>query len=389
MKKKLYIIKDVSPWMVEELFELSNHTTFDILLLRRLNDNSEKKAFQTLEESGVRLYYLSPCPINLRQRVYFLINFIALHFTKFLIGYNSVIAWKSIYWFCFIPNNLMHYDSIHAQFATQSSLIALLILKYNNKAEYFFTFHAYDIFFNNLWFKILAKNAKKAFSISEYNRKYVISKYNLDKSTAEKLCIVRLGSQKKELTNKPVTKSTLVIGCLSRLVEKKGLIYLLKAIKLVNKDLGIHKIKCIIGGDGPLKKDLEDYISQNNIENIHFIGSITGKEKEVFFRELDLFILPCIQLKNDRDGIPVVYMEALSYGIPIIATNISGLDEICKDNINGFLIDQKNEFIIAEKITYLYKSMNILSSFSNNALVEFNKYNIEKNSFNKYLLLEW
>ena len=62
---------------------------------------------------------------------------------------------------------------------------------YNRNVEYSFTFHAHDIYFNNRWFTTLVNNSQNAFSISDYNLKYVNDKYkNINPG---KLKLARLG----------------------------------------------------------------------------------------------------------------------------------------------------------------------------------------------------
>ena len=93
-------------------------------------------------------------------------------------------------------------------------------------------------------------------------------------------------------------------------------------------------------------------------------------------------------IKNDMDGIPVVLMEAVSYGIPIISTNISGIPEICINDYNGILIEEKSSTQIVEAIIKLY-SENKLVVMSKNALKIYEEYNLIKNTKSKIELINW
>ena len=111
--------------------------------------------------------------------------------------------------------------------------------------------------------------------------------------------------------------------------------------------------------------------------------------KEDFFKTLDAFVLPAIIVPNDMDGIPVVLMEAISYGLPLISTEISGIPEICIDNYNGYLIEEKNVSKIVNAIINLNKNKKLRDKFSLNSIKLSNDYNIKINSKNKIVNLGW
>lgn len=96
-----------------------------------------------------------------------------------------------------------------------------------------------------------------------------------------------------------------------------------------------------------------------------------------------------IALKNDLDGIPVVLMEAISYGLPIISTNISGIPEICINNYNGLLINEKSVNDIIQAIVFLYKEKATWLYYSSNSLLLNWKYDIVFNSQTKVKKLSW
>ena len=67
-----------------------------------------------------------------------------------------------------------------------------------------------------------------------------------------------------------------------------------------------------------------------------------------------MFVLPCRQGKNgDIDGIPVVLMEAMISGVPVITSNLSGIPELVIDQVTGLLHEENNIEALAEKISLL------------------------------------
>lgn len=283
-----------------------------------------------------------------------------------------------------IPNRA----SLHAQFATQASILSLLYKQYYKKVKYSFTFHAHDIYFSNKWFGLLVNESKLAFSISNYNLEYIENKFQ--RINKKKLSLSRLGV----FLPKPIETSRqkiFTIGFLSWWVEKKGLLILLQAaVALLQK----HKlsIKIILAGDGPLRESALKYIRENNLTDyIEDRGKIFGQEKKDFYSNIDVFVLPSIQTKgNSMDGIPVVLMEAASYGIPMISSDISGIPEICKHNYNGFLVRPGDSYSLSEAIFKLYNLNDFkFQIFKHNACKSSHEYDIILNSQKKLKKIGW
>ncbi|MBZ0183567.1 MAG: glycosyltransferase family 4 protein [Melioribacteraceae bacterium] len=382
---KIYLVKNLTPWMVDEILAFSLITEFRLVLLRKPNDFYITR-LKDIEANGIEIIYNPYEYNNLLRKVLFLIKFVFVNFPKFLKGYNSVIGGKSIFWFLKLDLKLFHESStIHAQFATQPSIIALMLKKYyKNKLNYSFTFHAHDIYFKNKWFCKLVNESFISFSISVYNINYIDKHYK--EINKGKIALSRLGvfpprNSKKNKYNK---NDQLVLGFLSWFVEKKGIKYLLEAVKVLSTK---RKIKLKIAGDGPLLNYIKEFIKTNTLESyIEYLGKLDTKGKEDFYRSIDVFVLPSIIIKNDMDGIPVVLMEAISYGIPIITTNISGIPEIF--NNNGCLIEQKSTDAIIDSFQHFVNSAEA-KTFSKNSLEMFKQFNILENSKNKIINLNW
>jgi len=126
-----------------------------------------------------------------------------------------------------------------------------------------------------------------------------------------------------------------------RLVEKKGHLFVIEAIKrLVNK---YSKIEYIIAGDGPLKTELLKLVNKYNLSSyVKFKGQITSSEAIDLYKEAHIFILHSVTARNgDMEGTPVVLMEAQASGLPVISTYHSGIPEVVIDKHSGFLVPEK------------------------------------------------
>ncbi|MGE0090015.1 MAG: glycosyltransferase family 4 protein [Bacteroidales bacterium] len=388
MQSNKYIIKNLAPWMLDELIAFSQITSFEIVFLRRQNDFYNEGISQLIE-NGIVIHNNPLSFKKICRKLYTSILFALNNLEKFRLNYNGVIGLKSILWFIKLDLNLFNSQSkIHAQFATQASIVSFLIKQfYHNTPEYSFTFHAYDIYFKNEWFNLLVENCKKAYSISNYNMEYVKKHYIV----SDKIILSRLGVFPEAIPFVPTHKTdlnTFTLGLLSWFVEKKGIKYLLQAfIELKNQ--AYSNIHLILAGDGPLKEEYLAFIEKNQLsDSIKYIGIIKGEEKRKFFQSLDAFILPSVAIENDMDGIPVVLMEAVNYGLPIISTNISGIPEICINDYNGLLINERDIDQIKKALTRLLNPV-LRQKYSINSLKMASQYNIVSNSKHKLSMLNW
>ncbi|MEL4455483.1 glycosyltransferase [Lutimonas vermicola] len=388
MEQRKYIIKNLAPWMMDELIAFSRVITYDLILLRS-QKNFYDEHLNTLKNNGVNIYIQPGSNKFLIKKIWITLFFFFGNLHRFGWDYNFVVGTKSILWFLKMDMSLFSESSnIHAQFATQAPLVGLLIKKfYGNKPKVSFTFHAYDIYFKNKWFKKLTSESEVAFSISDYNIRYIKDNYGV----SNKIALSRLGvfRRGKELEKKESNSDCFIIGLLSWFLEKKGIIYLLEAVKIISERESV-KMKLLLAGDGPLKNTFDTYIDTHNIgDYIEFVGTINSEQKEEFFTKLNAFVMPSVALKNDQDGIPVVIMEALDYSLPIISTEVSGIPEICKNNYNGKLIPERDAVSLADSIEFLCNNNELTRTFGKNSKAMSEEYDIEINSKKKLGMIGW
>ena len=390
MTNNKYIIKNLAPWMINELAAFSKITDFEIIFLRK-QDEFYHEDIQLLLSNDVSISVEPFSWNNFFRKFIVVFKFFIFNLFKFRPDYNFVIGVKSIIWFLRLDiSKFSSKSNIHAQFATQAALVSLLVKKYfNNTPQYSFTFHAHDIYFDNKWFELLVTYSKNAFSISNYNIEYVKNNF-LD---SKKITLSRLGVFRNQLDEKTTIRNEnfeiFTLGLISWFTEKKGIQYLLDAMLNLKKE-GIDNIKLILAGDGPLKNELLEFITNNDLEDsVHYIGKIKKTQKHDFFSGIDAFVLPSISLKKDKDGIPVVLMEAIAYKLPLISTEVSGIPEICINNYNGLLIPEKNVKAIVESILELSNNKLKRKTFSKNSLKFSAEYDIQLNSLKKVRRLGW
>lgn len=133
---------------------------------------------------------------------------------------------------------------------------------------------------------------------------------------------------------------------LGKIGSGKGIYDLLNAI-VNNREKFKNKIQLVIGGDGEVNKLLK-LIKEYELESIvSYIGWVSGERKKQLFKEATIMILP-----SYKEGLPISLLEAMSYSMPIISTNVGGIPQILEEDINGKLVEPGNTNAIKEAIFY-------------------------------------
>lgn len=135
-----------------------------------------------------------------------------------------------------------------------------------------------------------------------------------------------------------------------RLVERKGVIHLLRA--LTKLDPGV---RLAIVGDGPLGPSLRAAAQELGVaERVEFTGPVSPEELRRQFQLCDVFVLPAVEdSKGDVEGLGVVLIEALSHGRPVIASASGGIPDIVRDGSTGLLVTPGDEEALAGAVTRL------------------------------------
>jgi len=126
-----------------------------------------------------------------------------------------------------------------------------------------------------------------------------------------------------------------VVLFVGRLAEKKGVRYLIEAMKEVDALL-------VIVGDGPLRRQLEEQAKEQR-DKVRFLGAKTHDELKIIYASADIFVAPSITAQDgDQEGVPTAIMEAMASGLPVIASDSGGIGQIVQDGVNGVLCEERN-----------------------------------------------
>jgi phosphatidylinositol alpha-1,6-mannosyltransferase len=142
----------------------------------------------------------------------------------------------------------------------------------------------------------------------------------------------------------------IVFFTMGRLVRRKGIDYVIKALALLAKEF--PNLLYVIGGSGPedYEKELKKQVQELNLEgHVIFLGAIDEDTKNLWYQRQDVFVMPSRQLPDgDVEGFGIVYLEAALYGKPVIAGRSGGISDAVEDGKSGILVDPYSINAIAD-----------------------------------------
>ena len=243
---------------------------------------------------------------------------------------------------------------IHVHFALEQASLAVLI-NILTGIRYSLTVHAHDLFLPQDLMNDKLERASFIVTCTRFNREFMLEKY--PQIEPEKVNVIYHGLNLSEIDRNrdPVIKSEPpVILTIARLVEKKGLTYLLKAAALL-RERG-REFEVYLVGKGEYLERLEKEARQLQLEHtVHFLGPREHQEVLDFYRKSTLFVLPCIQsAAGDLDGIPNVLVEAMASDLPVVSTRLSGIPELIDNGVSGILVQPKQVEALAQAIEELF-----------------------------------
>lgn len=159
----------------------------------------------------------------------------------------------------------------------------------------------------------------------------ILRKYNAEEKVVFLPNAVLMPNDRK--VNYPNQNEQIKVFFMARFVKNKGIHLLFEAIRQLNA-LGYESsIQFVLGGKGPL---FEEYNSSNKFTNVQLRGFLSDEQLQNEYLNADVFILPTL-----FEGMPTVVLEAMSFGLPVIVSDVGGTSELV-DKTNGYLI-QRNE----------------------------------------------
>lgn len=242
-------------------------------------------------------------------------------------------------------------EHIHAHYATHPALVAWIIHQLNG-LSYSVTVHAHDIFVDTTMLKTKISEAAFIAAISDFNRRTLVN--DVGEHIQDKIHIIHCGiepswyRQPGEWIQEP--EDRLEIINISSLQPYKGHIYLLEACQLL-KAQGFP-FRCQIIGEGRERPRLENFIISNGLQkDVQLLGALSQERVAEVLPTAHCYVQPSVITPSGKmEGIPVALMEAFATGLPVVATSISGIPELVRQDETGFLVPPEDSKALVEAI---------------------------------------
>jgi glycosyltransferase involved in cell wall biosynthesis len=232
------------------------------------------------------------------------------------------------------------------------------MLYYNNDSFSFFLNIMQNLSYNLVDNIVLySSNLIKEWELEKYRNKVLIAhEHTID--------------FKKFNIMKEYNKRDYMVGYVGRLSREKGVLNLVKSIKIILKQK--DDLKFLIIGDGELRSVIEKYLKDNDLNrNVKIIKWVPHGELPSYFNELKLLVIP-----SYTEGLPNVMLEAMACGTPVLANNVGSIPDVVVDGKTGFIMKNNSARYVANDIEKILNSPK-LNEISHHA------YNLVKNQFSK------
>jgi colanic acid/amylovoran biosynthesis glycosyltransferase len=260
------------------------------------------------------------------------------------------------------------YDVIHCHFGMIGNIGASLKVLGAIEGKVITTFHGLDL-------SMFLQGKKK----SPYKELFEVGDWFLPISNVWREKLIELGCNEKKIIvhrmgidlekfnfrdRQAKVEETVKLLTIARLTEKKGVEYGIRAVAKVLK--AYKNLEYNIIGDGELREELEKLIIElKAYDRVKILGWKKQEEVITIMEESDLFLSPSVTAQNgDREGIPVVLMEALAIGLPVLSTLHSGIPELIQNGKSGFLVPERDVDSLAKRLEFLLNNQQMWSQMS-------------------------
>ncbi len=206
---------------------------------------------------------------------------------------------------------------------------------------------SYSVFLHGMDFQLAKRNVVRTFFTKHIlknahhvftNTKYLADEVNKIAEVEVQVIYPTLPEEFESIHAKSAQNEDCHLLTVGRLVKRKGHEQVIHAI------LRRKNITYSIVGDGPEKKHLQALIHANRIEDrVRIYDNASDQDLINHYNHADIFVMPTTQEKNDVEGFGIVYLEAGWFRLPVIASDIPGVDEAVQDGKSGMLVKNEDE----------------------------------------------
>ncbi len=233
-----------------------------------------------------------------------------------------------------------HIHVHHGYFASWMAMTAAQILD----TSYSLTLHGSDLLVHDNYLDLKLLHCKFCVTVSEFNRRFIRAHY--PGIPDQKILVQRMGVECETAgsARKAALRPIFNLLAVGRLHAVKDHAFLIHACQRL-KERGIN-LSCSIAGEGPERTPLQEMIKELGLRSeVRLLGQSSREQLSDLYNQADLVVLT-----SKSEGIPLVLMEAMAHGKPVLAPAITGIPELVIDGENGFLYPQGSLDAFVEKV---------------------------------------
>jgi glycosyltransferase involved in cell wall biosynthesis len=239
---------------------------------------------------------------------------------------------------------------VHCHFATHPALAGFLIRRLAG-IPYSLTAHGSDLHVDRTM--LCRKIAEAAFAVTISRSNAAVVEKHCG-GPVDKLEVIHSGIDGSVFkpTNRPAAPR-LIVTCIGTLHEVKGQRHLVEAAaELRRRGVELH-LRFI--GDGPDRRALERQATELGIaDRVEFLGLRRRAEVVALLAEAAILVAPSVPTASGkREGLPVVLIEAMAAGVPVVASHLSGIPELVENGVTGLTVPPADSLALANAIAML------------------------------------
>jgi colanic acid/amylovoran biosynthesis glycosyltransferase len=256
-----------------------------------------------------------------------------------------------VLWYAMRSEEIRH---VHVHLNGTAPSVALIMTEFANRAglgegwSWSMTVHGpaefYDVSGERLGDKV--RSARFVICISDFARSQLMA--HVDEQHWDKLRVIHCGVDPEEFApSRWQAAGEFAVLTVARLTQVKGHGVLLKAVRQL-RDRGVA-IRLTMVGEGPKRHELERLARDLDIASmVTFAGAVGREHVRRYYAEADAFCL-----SSFAEGVPVVLMEAMAMGLPVVAADVMGVAELVEDNASGLLVRPGRPDLLADALERL------------------------------------
>ena len=216
-------------------------------------------------------------------------------------------------------------------------------------------------FFRQLYFRRRAALFQKAnciVAVSEHIRRSLMAQG----CPPEKIYVRYIGVDRQKFQPVNTVDRQPTVLFVGRMVEKKGCAYLLDAIAQLQTRF--PSIKLVMIGDGPLRRSFEK-LASNSVRECRFLGKQPPHVVREWMARSKVLVSPSVTTsQGETEGLPMVILEAMAMGLPVVASRHAGIPEAVVHNKHGFIVAERDVEALSKAIATLMETPSLWHAFS-------------------------